>query len=66
MKFEEAFALIKMGRFVNRPTWGHRVYLYRKPDEDIITISRNGYDRVWFPPHPDLFAEDWVEIIPHP
>lgn len=66
MNFGDALELIKKGRFVSRPSWGHRVYLFRYPDADIITHSHNGYEGPWSPGHPDLFAEDWEEIIPHP
>lgn len=66
MNFGEALELIKTGRFLNRPVWGHRVYVFLEPGADIITISHNGYDSPWNPPHPDLLADDWQEIIPHP
>lgn len=66
MIFGHALELIKTGRFVNRPVWGHRVYLFSAPDSEVITVSHNGYDSVWTPSHQDLFADDWQEIIPHP
>ena len=60
------FALNKMrdGRYVGRPAWGHRCYLFL--DGDLLLYSSNGYDSPWVPGHPDLLAEDWGEVIPHP
>lgn len=66
MKFGDALELIKMGRFLNRPVWGHRVYVFLPKWSDVVTISHNGYDSIWHIPHVDLLADDWQEIIPHP
>lgn len=64
MNILQALDLLKQNRCVARPGWGHRVYLIL--DGELILHSHNGYDTIWQPPHPDLFASDWVDVIPHP
>lgn len=64
MNIKEALDLLRAGRYVARPSWGHRVYLLLAGD--IIMLSRNGFDSPWQAPHPDLLADDWVDVIPHP
>ncbi len=64
MNIREALDLLQAGRYVARPSWGHRCYLLL--EGDIIMYSYNGYDSPWQAPHPDLFATDWVDVIPHP
>jgi hypothetical protein len=64
MNIYEALTSISNRGFVARPKWGHRCYLFM--DGDIIMYSSNGFDSPWQAPHPDLLAEDWEDIIPHP
>lgn len=64
MRMDFAIDKLKTGRFVGRPAWGHRCYLWL--DQDILMYSSNGYDSPWQPPHADLLADDWDEVIPHP
>lgn len=64
MNIQGALDNIRDGRFVARQGWGERVYIYLAGD--LIMYSANGWDSVWEPPHPDLLASDWQEIIPAP
>lgn len=65
MNLTDAVALIRSGNHaVAREDWGHRVFLYMSGD--IIMLSRNGYAEPWVIPHPDVFADDWREVQPHP
>lgn len=64
MNILEVVESIKAGRYVARPKWGHREYIYL--DGEIIMLSANGFDSPWQAPHPDLLADDWVDVIPHP
>ena len=65
MNIGGAIDSIKNGRYVSRPSWGHRVYLLLDKGADVITYSHNGYDDPWTPAHIDLLANDWEEVIPH-
>jgi hypothetical protein len=66
MNISGAIELMREGRFVARQDWGHRVYVFMRPHVDYFTYSHNGSDTVWVPPHLDLLADDWQEVIPHP
>lgn len=65
MNISEAIQLMQSGNhMVARQAWGHRTFLYI--EGDIIMLSRNGYAAPWVVPHPDLLANDWIEVLPHP
>lgn len=64
MNFQD---IIKAGKYAARPGnphWDERTYIYL--DGDIIIYSSRGYDYTWTPSHPDLLADDWIEVIPTP
>lgn len=64
MNIQQAIDAMRDRRFVARPHWGHRCYVFL--NGEIFMYSQNGYESTWMPSHPDLLAEDWTEVIPHP